>query len=192
MRQHLTFLFIGIICAVSTQTSAAQDTQNRIDTTIDTTRSGELVMIQELTMKAPLQKVWDAYTTEEGWEGWAVPLAEIDFRVNGTIKTNYNSKGTIGDSTTIVTHILNYVPHRLITLQAEMGDNFPDFLIKDEKDLYNVITFEQSGPSRTRLVSYGIGYKNNEQYHKLMNYFIQANRETLGKLIEYVEHPDTQ
>ena len=34
---------------------------------------------------------------------------------------------------TIVTHIINYVPRRLLTLQAEITDNFPEFM-KSQND----------------------------------------------------------
>ena len=79
---------------------------------------------------------------KKGWESWAVSIAEIDFKINGLIQTNYNKDGKIGDDSTITLHILNYVPRRMITLQAEITKNFPEFMKEDEKDLYNVILFE--------------------------------------------------
>lgn len=177
----LSFIFCGI-------SSAQQTTESeRITTRIDTTQSGGLIMIQEFTVDAPIDKAWQAYTTEEGWKSWAVPIAEVDFKINGTIKTNYNPNGTIGDSTTIVTHVLNYVPKRLITLQAEITENFPAFMKEDEKDLYNVIEFEETGESQIKIISYGIGYKNTQKYQDLMGYFVKANEESLLQLIRYLE-----
>lgn len=149
--------------------------------------SPELVLIQEFTVDAPVQKVWDAYTTKKGYEKWAVPLAKFDLKVGGSIKTNYNAAGTIGDSTTIVTHIINYVPQRLLTLQAEISENFPQFMKEDAKDFYNVIYFDEVEDGRTHIKSFGIGYKNNPQYLSLMDFFITANEETLLKLIDYLE-----
>lgn len=84
--------------------------EKRITSRIDSTQTSELVLIQELTVKASIDSVWKAYTTKQGWENWAVPLAEVDLKNGGYIKTNYNPEGQIGDSTTIVTHIINYVP----------------------------------------------------------------------------------
>jgi len=120
-------------------------------------------------------------------ESWATALAEIDFKVNGTIKTNYNKTGSIGDESTITLHILNYVPKRLLTLQAELTKNFPDFMKEDEKDLYNVILFEKINPKETKVISYGIGYKNNEKYMSLMKFFIQGNEKSYYNLISYLE-----
>jgi len=145
------------------------------------------VLIQEFTVKAPLKAVWDAYTTKEGWENWSVPLAEIDLKIGGTIKTNYNPNGQIGDSTTIVNNIINYVPRRLLTLQAEITDNFPEFMKNEAKDFYNIIYFDEVEPGLTNIKSFGIGYRNNPKYIALMKFFIPANEKTLMNLISYLE-----
>jgi uncharacterized protein YndB with AHSA1/START domain len=146
-----------------------------------------LVLIQEFTVNSPIDSVWSAYTTKKGWESWAVPLAEVDLKVGGFIKTNYNKEGKIGDSTTIVTHIINYVPKTLITLQAELTDNFPEFMKKEAKDFYNVIYFDELEDGKTNVKSFGIGYKNNPKYLALMKYFIPANEKTIVNLINYLE-----
>lgn len=168
-------------------TSIAFGQEKRVVSTIDSTESPELVLIQELTVAAPIDSVWSAYTTKRGWENWAVPLAEVDLKVGGTIKTNYNDQGKIGDSTTIVTHIINYVPKKLLTLQAELTDNFPEFMKEDSEDFYNVIYFDQLENGHTNIKSFGIGYKNNAKYLSLLNYFIPANEKTLMNLIGYLE-----
>ena len=159
----------------------------RVISKIDSTKSPELVLIQEFIVKSPIDSVWNAYTTKKGYESWAAPLAEVDLKVGGFIKSNYNKEGKIGDSTTIVTHIINYVPKKLITLQAEITDNFPEFMIKEAKDFYNVIYFNEMENEYTSVKSFGIGYKNNPKYLSLMNYFIPANEKILMNLIAYLE-----
>ncbi|WP_420387019.1 SRPBCC family protein [Roseivirga sp.] len=178
-----TFILLYLILLSSL--TFGQD--KRVVSKIDSTKSPELVLIQELTVKAPIDLVWEAYTTKKGWENWAVPLAEVDLKVGGYIKTNYNEEGQIGDSTTIVTHIINYVPKRLLTLQAEITDNFPEFMKDDAHDFYNVIYFDETEDGHTSIKSYGIGYKNTSKYLSLMNYFIPANEQTLMSLIAYLE-----
>jgi len=176
---------IAIIAILTSSLVIAQE--KRIVSKIDSTRTPELVLIQELTVKSPIDSVWKAYTTKKGWESWAVPIAEIDLKVGGYIKTNYNPQGKIGDSTTIKTHIINYVPKRLITLQAEITDNFPEFMKKEAKDFYNVIYFDELDNGHTNIKSFGIGYKNTPKYLALMRYFIPANEKTLMKLIAILE-----
>lgn len=168
------------------QENAASD-QKRVVSIIDSTKTPELVLIQEFVVNAPIDAVWNAYTTKKGWESWAAPLAEVDLKVGGFIKTNYNKAGKIGDSTTIVTHIVNYVPKKLITLQAEITDNFPEFIKKEAKDFYNIIYFDKRGDGSTSVKSFGIGYKNNPKYLSLIKYFIPANEKLLLNLIAILE-----
>jgi len=185
MKNILLLLFLCLPAWLTAQDPTSAE--SRVLSRIDSTRTPELVLIQEYSVKAPLEVVWDAYTTKAGYEKWAVPLAEIDLKVGGTIKSNYNPAGTIGDSTTIVTHIINYVPQQLITLQAEITDNFPEFMKKEADDFYNVIYFRETEEGSTNVQSFGIGYKNTPKYLQLMNYFIPANEMTLMKLIDHLE-----
>jgi uncharacterized protein YndB with AHSA1/START domain len=176
-----------VITLLVTFSLLAQEQPKRVSSTIDSTYQDELVLIQEFTVDAPINQVWDAYTTKEGWENWSVPLAEVEFKIGGTIKTNYNPNGQIGDSTTIVTNIINYVPFQLLTLQAEITDNFPEFMKKEAKNFYNVIYFDEVQTGQTKVKSFGIGYRNTPKYMNLMNFFIPANEKTLMRLIEYLE-----
>lgn len=159
----------------------------RVISSIDSTYTPELVLKQEFIIKVPLDSVWNAYTTTKGFESWATAIAKIDFKVNGTIKTNYNKQGKIGDDSTITLHIINYVPKRMLTLQAEITKNFPQFMKEDEKDLYNTILFEEITPTTTKVTSYGIGYKNNSKYMSLMKFFISGNEKSYLNLISYLE-----
>tara|TARA_R110002012_G_scaffold56123_10_gene143736 strand:- start:14170 stop:14763 length:594 start_codon:yes stop_codon:yes gene_type:complete len=184
-------LTIILILISSASNSFGQIDENsdekRVLSTIDSTKTPELVLIQEFIVNSPIDSVWNAYTTKKGWESWAVPLAEVDLKVGGYIKTNYNKAGKIGDSTTIVTHIINYAPKTLITLQAEITDNFPEFMKKEAKDFYNIIYFNEIEKGKTSVKSYGIGYKNNPKYLSLLKYFIPANEKLLMNLILYLE-----
>ncbi len=182
----LNLLFVLLTSLAVGQVKAGTETQ-RVTSKIDSTKTPELVLIQEFMVKSPIDSVWKAYTTKKGYESWAAPLAEVDLKVGGFIKSNYNKDGKIGDSTTIVTHIINYVPKRLITLQAEITDNFPEFMKKEAKDFYNVIYFDEMDDGSTSVKSFGIGYKNNPKYLALINYFISANETILMNLIAHLE-----
>lgn len=100
-------------------------TQNRILSTIDSTYNNEIVLIREFTVNVPIDSVWNTYTTKEGWESAFVAIAEIDFKINRTIKTSYDKNATIGDSTTIVNNIINYVPKKNIDASSRDFRKFP-------------------------------------------------------------------
>ena len=161
--------------------------ENRVISVVDSSHTNNMVLKQSFEVNVSLDSVWNAYTTKKGFESWATAIADIDFKINGVIKTSYNKNGNIGDDSTITLHIINYIPKRMLTLQAELTKNFPEFMKEDEKDLFNMILFEEISPSKTKVTSYGIGYKNNEKYLSLMKFFIQGNEQSYLNLISYLE-----
>ena len=187
MKNTILILILVFLTSSSFGQANEEIAQKRVVSSIDSTKTPEIVLVQEFIVNVPVDSVWNAYTTKKGWESWAAAIAEIDLKVNGVIKTNYNKEGRIGDESTIILHVLNYVPKKLLTLQAELTANFPDFMKEDEKDLYNVILFEEISPNETKVISYGIGYKNNEKYMSLMKFFIQGNEQSYLNLIAYLE-----
>lgn len=151
------------------------------------TEAEDLVLVQEVLLDAPVDRVWSAYTTPEGWTAWASPVAEIDLRSGGTIRTHYDATATIGDPGTNTLRIVNYVPERLLTLQAELSEGWPEVMKEDAENLMNVIVFEPTDDDKTRILSYGVGYRDSEAYAELMEFFIRANEglfETLKTAVE--------
>ena len=150
------------LCLLAAQEPVAQDTKtdvNGVHSHVLETASGHLALVQTFVVEAPVSKVWKAYTTEEGWTAWASPKAEIDLRPGGTIRTHYGEDAEVGDPGTITLHIVNYVPERLITLRAELADHFPDIMKEDDGNLMEVTVFEPLSKKRTRVSSYGVGYR---------------------------------
>ena len=189
----MTRLLFQIMLLCIPLTTVAQSTgdpdpiEKRVISTVDSTHIDNMILTQSFVVDVSIDSVWNAYTTEKGWESWATAIAEIDFKINGTIQTNYNKDGQIGDDSTIKLHIINYIPKRMLTLQAELNKNFPDFMREDEKGLFNMILFEEVTPAKTKVIAYGIGYKNNEKYNSLMKFFIQGNEQSYLNLISYLE-----
>ncbi len=180
---------IAIIMFLGGVTTALCQSGNtsRVISTVDTLTSGDLMITQEFVVDVPVEKLWAAYTTADKMNQWIAPLVAVDFRIGGTIRTNYNSAGRIGDSTTNILHIINFIPNRMLTLQAEVSRNWPEFIQEDEKRLYNVILLEEISSGRTRVISYGLGYRNTEKYHTLLEYFLSANTWVYEQFIQYLE-----
>lgn len=175
-----------LLCLLTVLTTAAESA-GPIRSEVIKTDAGELVVVQTAEFDAPIADVWAAYTTGEGWEAWAAPRAEVDLRAGGTIRTQYVPGAEIGDPGTNTLHIVNYVPQRLLTLRAELADNWPEVMKEDDGKLMNVIVFETPAPDRTRVLSYGVGYRDLPAYDDLMKFFIPANEKLLLKLQEHLE-----
>ena len=194
MRWNLNTLYIPLILslslgvvAVSEGSAQRADSGPDITSRVVATEAGERILIEEVQVEASVGAVWRSYTTNDGWTGWASPLAEIDLRVGGTIRTHYTIGATIGDPGTNVLHIVNYVPERVLTLQAEVGHNWPEIMKEDAQHLMNVIVFEAQGENRTRILSYGVGYRDTPAYEELLGFFVPANEGLYRNLKAFLE-----
>ena len=123
-----------------------------IQSEIIKTENGEQTLVQSVLVDASVSDVWAAYTTSEGWMNWAAPLAEVNLKAGGTIKTHYGQNAKIGDAGTNILHIVNYVPERVLTLRAELSERWPAVMKQDHGKLMNIIVFhslsEKTYPGR--------------------------------------------
>jgi len=169
----------GLVFAASQSGAPVDDPKDErdpIQSRVDVLPTGERILVEEVVIEAPVAEVWRAYTTEEGYTAWAAPKAKIDLRVGGTILTQYGADAEIGDPGTNTLHIVNYVPERVLTLRAEIGENWPEVMKQDGERLTNVILFEALSPKRTRVESYGVGYGDSPEYENLLGFFLEANK----------------
>lgn len=154
---------------------------------IETNAAGERTLIEEVRIHAPLSAVWAAYTTNAGMQAWAAPVVEVDLRAGGTIQSNYNPQSKIGDPGTNTLHIVNWVPERLLTLRADLADNWPEVMKKDANRLMNIVLFTALEPNLTRIESFGVGYGSDAEYDQLLAFFAEANAGLYGTLIKTLE-----
>lgn len=167
----------------------ATEPHARISSRVETTPAGELTLVETVDIEAPVSAVWEAYTTSKGFSSWAAPVAVVDLRAGGTIRTHYDPNARIGDPQTNTLRVVNYVPRRMLTLKADIAENWPAVLAAQAEHLYNVILFEAVADDRTRLVSYGLGYLDNPEMRELMTFFITANAQLYEQLIAALEGP---
>ena len=183
----ILLLFCATSAIAQNNNQRTKSNDQRIKSTIETAENGDIFLTQEVTIDAPVKKVWEAYTTSEGWQSWVAPVADVNLKIGGVIRTNYRVDGKLTDKDAIKLHIINYVPQRILTMQAELGENFPKVLKDREKQMYNVVTFEQIGDEKTKLVSYGVGYKDSPELQQMLQFFVKANEDSYQSLLDYVE-----
>lgn len=167
MNRCATALLVGVFA--SSACSIASADGNRV--------------VYETEIDADIDAVWSAFTTNAGLKTWMAPLVEIELAVGGTMKANYNSKGKIGDATTIENTILSFDPKRMLSLKATV---FPKgFPFEDAaKATWSVFYFSELPSSRTKITVVGLGYTDDEQSKKMRSFFATANKHSLDKLNE--------
>src|SRR6476661_11131283 len=73
------------------------------------TQYGEKVLQLSIVIPASMEETWKLFTTDDGLKKWIAPVAKIDMKTGGSIKTNYDPKKTVDDTTSIKLDIINYI-----------------------------------------------------------------------------------
>lgn len=137
--------------------------------------------VYEIEISATVEEVWNAFTTPEGVRSWVAPLADVDFKVGGLWRANYNPDGELGDPTTIENTILAYDPLRMISLKTvTFPDGFP--FVEAARRTWTIFYFLPVSTSRTRITVVGLGYTDSEQSQKMRAFFEEANAYSLEQL----------
>lgn len=147
----------------------------------DVTFAQDNRVVDEFEIGASVEDVWNAFTTTEGLKSWAAPLADIDFRVGGTWRANYNKDGQLGDETTIENTILCFDPKRMLSMKAT---GFPKgfAFVEAAKETWSVFYFKKLSDSKTKITIVGLGYNDSEPSKKMRAFFKPANKYSMDQL----------
>jgi uncharacterized protein YndB with AHSA1/START domain len=138
-------------------------------------------IVHEGIVEASLERVWTAFTTSEGLRSWLAPHAEIDLRVGGLMRTNYNQQGQLGDPQTIENTILSFEPGRMLSIRVSKAPAtfpFPNAV----RQMWSVVYFEAAGPERTTVREVSLGFSTDEESQRMRAFFNQGNATTLSQL----------
>lgn len=139
------------------------------------------IQVTETTVDAPVAEVWRLFTTREGIESWMAAKAEVDLRVGGAMRTNYDPAGQLGDPNTITNTILSFEPQRMLSLKAT---GFPKAFPyrKATEGTWSVLYFEELPGGRTHLRVVGLGYGDDAESRAVYEFFEKGNAWTLEQL----------
>ena len=139
--------------------------------------------VLEIEIDASIDQVWDAFTTTAGLKSWAAPLADVDFKIGGKWRANYNPQGKLGDATTIENTILSYDPRRMLSIRpTRFPQGFP--FVEAARQTWTVFYFSPVTKARTKVRLVGLGYTDNKQSQQLRAFFLQGNKLSLQKLAQ--------
>lgn len=150
---------------------------------------GERVMEMAVEVPASLEDVWQAFTTAEGFESWAVKRARVDLRVGGEFETSYDPKAQLGARGNIRNRIEALVPRRLLVIRNVQAPPVTAFDVPTFQSLQTVIHFQPIGDRLTRVVLQCPGFGEGEKFESVWRHFQMGNRWTLAKLRERFDAP---
>ena len=137
--------------------------------------------VNEATIQAPLEAVWNIWTTGEGYKALGVAKADIDFRVGGLIRSHYKETGVLGDEDTIVNRILAYEPRRMIAIRIDKPPK--GFPFKEAwKKTWTVVTMTDLGGKGTHMRIASMGFESDEESAAMRRFFEVGNDAVLKAL----------
>lgn len=148
--------------------------------------------VQQLTavVAAPVSDVWKAFTTDEGFTRWAVPVTRITLGNDGMMESTYSVTGKVGDPDNIKNRIVAYFPEKLLVLQnahVPKGAPFDPVLIAT---LRTIITFEAVDATHTKVTEAQVGYGEGAGYDTMYQHFRDGNAYALRSLADsFVKGP---
>jgi uncharacterized protein YndB with AHSA1/START domain len=143
-------------------------------------RASESIVIEGI-VSAPVTDVWNAWATTEGLKTWLAPHADIDLRVDGLMRSNYDPKGSLGDPGTIENRVLAYEPERMLSIKvAKAPEKFP--FRSRIGDMWTVLYFQPTPEGKTTLRIVGMGFESDDESQRMKEFFKQGNAYTLVQL----------
>jgi uncharacterized protein YndB with AHSA1/START domain len=154
-----------------------------VDTSYRAVGGGRVIELSAL-VKAPVDAVWAAFTTAEGFAKWAAPFARIDLRVGGQFETSYNASAVSGAADNIRNEIVALVPLRLVVIRNVQAPPKAPFDTPSFQKTQTAIHFQPLDAQTTRVTLQNAGYLDGPGFDSSYQHFLAGNTWTLGKLSE--------
>jgi uncharacterized protein YndB with AHSA1/START domain len=144
---------------------------------------GTRILRTEGLVEAPVERVWEAFTTKSGIESWMVAAAEIDFRLSGVLRTTYDAKQGIGGPGTIVHRLIAYEPLRMLAFKLERApDSAPPPIRNMAGKTWFVVRMEPAACGGTRVEETQVGFGDGAEWDKALEFFQRGNEWTMKEL----------
>lgn len=141
-------------------------------------------IVSEGVVAAPTAAVWNAWSTASGLRAWLAPHADVDLRIDGLMRANYDPQASLGGPGTIENRILSYEPGRMLSIRvARAPENFP-FKAR-VAEMWTVLHFEPTADGNTLLRIVGMGFGADKESQKMKEFFRRGNAYTLAQLQQH-------
>jgi uncharacterized protein YndB with AHSA1/START domain len=138
-------------------TPAARVSENRID--------------KEVVVSAPLQDVWNAWTTSEGIKAFFAPASKIELKVGGSYDIYFMPDAPAGSRGAEDCHVLCFLPMEMLAFTWSAPPQWPD--IRKERTSV-VLRFENLDDKRVRVKLAHVGFGEGSEWDEVQKYFENA------------------
>lgn len=146
--------------------------------------NGERFLRFEIIIENTITETWKLIATEEGIKKWMAPVAILDLRIGGMLKTNYNETAKIDDKGTITLGIISYIPSEILTYKITLNELFAEKCRKEDKNLQHIIQLKSLGENKTKIISTMVGWGQGKEWDEAYTFFEKGNEWTFQKLLK--------
>jgi len=137
-----------------------------------TSHTTDAALTIEVTIPAPIDQVWQAFTTSAGLSTWLAPNCTVDLRPGGDWLAHF--PGTTGGGT-----ILAFTPQKELVLSALAPAKFPE--VRSTRT-HAVFQFASLGPNQTTVSLTQTGWHTGPEWDAAYEYLTAGNAQLLASL----------
>jgi uncharacterized protein YndB with AHSA1/START domain len=129
----------------------------------------------EVTVPASIDRVWAAFTTQDGMMSWLAPQTRAELKPGGDWRASFPGYAEAGGN------ILAFQPNTLLVLSAMAPEKFPT--VRSERTLA-VFAFTPHGDSETIVHLSQTGWKSGAEWDAAYDYLTNGNTQLLEALYQ--------
>ena len=152
----------------------------------DAGQPGERILQLETTIRAPLARVWHAWTTEQGIIAYGPETASIDLRLGGKYEWYFSMDAPEGSRGSEGCRILSYLPMEMLAFTWNAPPSIPT-LREAEARTQVVLHFRETGDGVVKVSLAQLGFGRGEDWDKYYEYFSRAWQRVLDRQKDYLE-----
>ncbi len=137
----------------------------------------DLEIYREVTVKASLDEVWNAWTTDDGARTFFSPWTNIKLRVFGPYEIFFNDAAPVGEKGGEGNKVLSFLPKKMFSFEWNAPPSFGP--LRDIRTRV-VIDFKQMGSDSVKVEFHHLGFGTGDDWKKVHDYFDRAWTYVLG------------
>ena len=140
------------------------------------------MLTTQFEVNAPIEKVWEAWTTPDGIKTFFAPDCKVDLRVDGTYEIYFFPEAKLGERGSEGTRILGLEPMRRFAFTWSAPPSVPD--IRGQFTMV-IVEFEKKDARRTLVRFTHLGWGEGASWDQAYDYFDHAWNEVVLPRFRY-------
>jgi uncharacterized protein YndB with AHSA1/START domain len=129
---------------------------------------------------APVEAVWQAWTTEAGATSFFAPKANVELVIGGRYEMLFDLDASVGSQGGEGLKILSYLPPEMLSFEWNAPPHLPT--VRGERT-WVVIQFEAHPGGATGVKLTHLGWRSGGEWDDAFNYFVRAWDVVLARLV---------